>query len=1250
MVGGASSVRVVDAPILLFVCFHNGLRAELDRICILVSSFSLENCSRNRDLVIDLHNKFQFLKIVYKYHCAAEDEIIFQALAVRASNVVRAYSLEHRGIDDLFDSVFQSLHILLEEHGNFSKEFQELVYCIATMQTSICQNMLKEEEQVFPLLVERFSFEEQASLVWQCFCSIPIILLEDFLPWMTSYIPKDDLADVVHCIIEIVPKENVLQEVVASWLGKERQPSSVGFISSKDEVSLWSVKSLYLTKFKQVHLSWASLNKDCIQGYLHCPHDDAKHHPVDILHLWHGAIKKGLREVLEKLYQIKSLNAFSSLASIGGQVKFLVDVLIFYSDALEYVFYSVLNEFANGCLLSSYKRFPHGSHIEGLLFVLQNINSQSGTSLCELVEELCQQLDALFEGICKHFTFQEFEVLPLIYKHCNHEMQRSLFYVSLHIMPLGLLKCAITWFSSHLNEDESKAVLCSINMAGSGLDMSLASLVQMWVCHGYSGDRSHEPELQKMFKNPYLSKTTEERTCFVDVDGQPCEKIVPGQVKPISANKVKKGALHSSSQNSKEKNIILYSSEINLQIYFPDFLRKLSPFSKDLVDRGDAGSSLIPELKPIDYIFLFHKALTNDLNHLVLESKKMAENVALLGEFRHRFHLVRMLYEIHSDNEDQFAFPALEAKGKLENICGSYTIDHKLEEEYFNQISAILDEISELHVSLPSDITVVMDATYGQRMLKYRRLCIKLQGKCKTICITLGKHFEREESELWPLFTECFSDEEQDKIIGLILGNTRAEVLQQMIPWLMASLSSREQQAMLSVWRNATKNTKFDEWLAEWWEGMSKDDIASATEESNSLPSWTVDPLDIVATYLCKESQGKLDGSKPCDKILTFEPDKSFANCDGDNKTESLIGDMGTDQWSDLDKHQTNGYEQKIYEVTPVTDQVKKSGDLISTIQKFGHLEEHILTMSQEDFEAAIRRVYRDTSIDPQKKSYITQTLRTSRWTVTQLKHHQEIAVSSNEGGIPGQCPSYRNPTTFGCKHYKRNCKVFAACCNQLVTCRYCHDDTTDHTMDRKSTTKMMCMKCLTVQPVVATCSNISCNGLSMAKYFCSICRLYEDEREIYHCPYCNICRVGKGLGIDFFHCMNCNACMSKSLEVHICREKCFESNCPICHEDIFTSSTPVKALPCGHLMHSTCFQDYTCMHYTCPICSKSLGDMQVYFRMLDALLSEEKTPEEYHGQTQVILCNDCEKRGVAPFHWLYHKCSSCASYNTRLL
>lgn len=67
--------------------------------------------------------------------------------------------------------------------------------------------------QVFPLLVQRFSSEEQASLVWQFMSSVPVMLLEDFLPWMASYLSLDEQADIMLCIKEVVPKEELLQEV-----------------------------------------------------------------------------------------------------------------------------------------------------------------------------------------------------------------------------------------------------------------------------------------------------------------------------------------------------------------------------------------------------------------------------------------------------------------------------------------------------------------------------------------------------------------------------------------------------------------------------------------------------------------------------------------------------------------------------------------------------------------------------------------------------------------------------------------------------------------------------------------------------------------------------------------------------------------------------------------------------------------------------------------------------------------------------
>lgn len=53
-----------------------------------------------------------------------------------------------------------------------------------------------------------------------------------------------------------------------------------------------------------------------------------------------------------------------------------------------------------------------------------------------------------------------------------------------------------------------------------------------------------------------------------------------------------------------------------------------------------------------------------------------------------------------------------------------------------------------------------------------------------------------------------------------------------------------------------------------------------------------------------------------------------------------------------------------------------------------------------------------------------------------------------------------------------------------------------------------------------------------------------------------------------------------------------------------------MQELPCGHFMHKICFMQYTRYNYTCPVCCKSLGDMSVYFRMIDSLLERDRTAD----------------------------------------
>lgn len=250
---------------------------------------------------------------------------------------------------------------------------------------------------------------------------------------------------------------------------------------------------------------------------------------------------------------------------------------------------------------------------------------------------------------------------------------------------------------------------------------------------------------------------------------------------------------------------------------------------------------------------------------------------------------------------------------------------------------------------------------------------------------------------------------------------------------------------------------------------------------------------------------------------------------------------------------------------------------------------------------------------------------------------------------------SYHKDDVLGCKHYARQVRIVSPCCQQVFTCRLCHDEESDHNIDRHAIQSMICMHCNTLMPIGAVCSNSSCDRYeqNLAQYYCHHCKFFDDDdsKDIYHCEHCGLCRRGKGLEQDFRHCQACNACISmRVFDTHKCIERSLESNCPICHEFMFTSVEPVIFMTCGHAMHSDCFKRYTATDYTCPVCLKSIIDTRDHFEMFDSYVNSIEIPPEYKGMRAQLLCNDCLARTETDFHFYYHKCSSCSSFNTSVL
>ncbi|KAL3643242.1 hypothetical protein CASFOL_014057 [Castilleja foliolosa] len=69
-----SGARLVDAPILFFVATHKAFRAELASIYRAAAEAAASGSAACREIVVDLDRRLEFLRLVYNYHSAAEDE------------------------------------------------------------------------------------------------------------------------------------------------------------------------------------------------------------------------------------------------------------------------------------------------------------------------------------------------------------------------------------------------------------------------------------------------------------------------------------------------------------------------------------------------------------------------------------------------------------------------------------------------------------------------------------------------------------------------------------------------------------------------------------------------------------------------------------------------------------------------------------------------------------------------------------------------------------------------------------------------------------------------------------------------------------------------------------------------------------------------------------------------------------------------------------------------------------------------
>lgn len=248
------------------------------------------------------------------------------------------------------------------------------------------------------------------------------------------------------------------------------------------------------------------------------------------------------------------------------------------------------------------------------------------------------------------------------------------------------------------------------------------------------------------------------------------------------------------------------------------------------------------------------------------------------------------------------------------------------------------------------------------------------------------------------------------------------------------------------------------------------------------------------------------------------------------------------------------------------------------------------------------------------------------------------------------------------CTHYKKSCGNFHfTCCDKYYDCCRCHNQANicNKSIEIDS---IKCLKCNENQIPSETC--INCN-VKFSRSYCLICNIWS-EKNIFHCEKCGLCRVGEQ--DKYFHCDNCQACFKKTTTTngndvdssdilqlsnqHICLNGVSYSKttqCLLCLENASTSQFILTLLPkCHHFAHAECIQlALKNNNYKCPLCRKSMIDMQYNWFVLDTEILLHPLPEELNKKVD-ILCYDCEnKTENIDWHFIGIKCGNCGSYNT---
>jgi hemerythrin-like domain-containing protein len=180
-------------PIDGVLAIHNAFRADMAAID--AAAVAAARGTPGLEATVE---RFRFFNEILSYHAEGEEEGVFPILDEVAPLVAEAYAMDHRRLDDAFETL---------SHAVSAHDALQTARATAAFKFHLDTHLAKEDAHLFRIIRERVSVPDQVKAVGTMSSQLPGSRVPEFTAWIYPLLDDDDRENFTRALLMLMPWE-----------------------------------------------------------------------------------------------------------------------------------------------------------------------------------------------------------------------------------------------------------------------------------------------------------------------------------------------------------------------------------------------------------------------------------------------------------------------------------------------------------------------------------------------------------------------------------------------------------------------------------------------------------------------------------------------------------------------------------------------------------------------------------------------------------------------------------------------------------------------------------------------------------------------------------------------------------------------------------------------------------------------------------------------------------------------------------